>query len=77
MTDYALSPTIREQFKTVSTATICTALFKRGLRNQFIQNVHPLNAKLGNMVGQAFTLRCGCERSSNTSSVLRSSRAGM
>ena len=57
MIDYALSPTIRDQFKTVSTATICTALFKRGLRNQFIQDVHPLNAKLGNMVGQAFTLR--------------------
>jgi regulator of RNase E activity RraA len=47
----------REKLKTVSTATICTALFKRGLRNQFIQNVHPLNPSLGNMVGPAFTLR--------------------
>lgn len=57
MTDYALSTEIREQLKTVSAATICTALFKRGLRNQFIQDVHPLNPGLGNMVGQAFTLR--------------------
>src|SRR5918998_4702905 len=42
---------------TVSTATLCTALYKRGLRNQFIQDVHPLNPDAGNMVGEAFTLR--------------------
>jgi regulator of RNase E activity RraA len=41
----------------VSTATLCTALFKRGLRSQFIQDVRPLNAGLPNMVGEAFTLR--------------------
>jgi regulator of RNase E activity RraA len=41
----------------VSTATLCTALFKRGLRNQFIQDVRPLNPGLPNMVGEAFTLR--------------------
>src|ERR671917_1350034 len=41
----------------VSIATLCTALYKRGLRNQFIQDVHPLNPNLGNMVGEAFTLR--------------------
>ena len=41
----------------VSTATLCTALFKRGLRHQFIQNVRPLNSSLPNMVGEAFTLR--------------------
>jgi regulator of RNase E activity RraA len=57
MTDYSLSTAVRDQLKTVSTATICTALFKRGLRNQYIQDVHPLNPGLGNMVGQAFTLR--------------------
>ena len=57
MTDYSLNAVIRDQLKTVSTATICTALFKRGLRNQYIQDVHPLNPGLGNMVGQAFTLR--------------------
>jgi len=49
--------TTREQLKTVSTATLCTALFKRGLRNQFIQDVRPLNPNLPNMVGEAFTLR--------------------
>ena len=47
----------REGLKNVSTATICTALFKRGLRNQFIQDVRPLKAKRDNMVGEAFTLR--------------------
>ena len=47
----------REQLKGVSTATLCTALYKRGLRNQFIQDVHPLNPTLPNMVGEAFTLR--------------------
>jgi regulator of RNase E activity RraA len=53
----SLSPDTREKLKTVSTATLCTALFKRGLRNQFIQYVRPLNPDLGNMVGEAFTLR--------------------
>jgi regulator of RNase E activity RraA len=57
----ALSTTARDQLKTVSTATLCTALFKRGLRNQFIQDVRPVNtdltAKQPNMVGEAFTLR--------------------
>jgi len=41
----------------VSVATLCTALFKRGLRNQFIQDVRPLNGNLPNMVGEAYTLR--------------------
>ena len=40
-----------------SVATICTALFKRGLRNQFIQEIFPLNTNLPNMVGLAFTVR--------------------
>ena len=53
----ALKPATRDQLAKVSTATLCTALFKRGLRNQFIQDVHPLNASLPNMVGAAFTLR--------------------
>jgi regulator of RNase E activity RraA len=47
----------REKLKNVSTATICTALFKRGLRNQFVQDVRPLKARRDNMVGEAFTLR--------------------
>ena len=52
-----MNPSTRDKLKTVSTATLCTALFKRGLRNQFIQDVHPLNPGLPNMVGPAFTLR--------------------
>jgi hypothetical protein len=53
----ALNPATRDKLKTVSTATLCTALFKRGLRNQFIQDVRPVNPNLPNMVGEAFTLR--------------------
>jgi regulator of RNase E activity RraA len=52
-----LSTTTRDALKTVSTATLCTALFKRGLRNQFIQDVRPLNPNGATMVGEAFTLR--------------------
>jgi regulator of RNase E activity RraA len=53
----ALSASTREKYKGVSTATLCSALYKRGLRNQMIQGVLPLNPSLGNMVGEAFTLR--------------------
>ena len=52
-----LNPETKSKLMTVSTATLCTALFKRGLRNQFIQDVRPLNPNLPNMVGEAFTLR--------------------
>jgi regulator of RNase E activity RraA len=52
-----LKPETREMLKTVSAATLCTALFRRGLRNQFIQDVRPLNPAAGPMVGEAFTLR--------------------
>ena len=53
-----LNTQTRDKLKTVSTATLCTALFKRGLRNQFIQNVHPVGPnQTDNMVGEAFTLR--------------------
>ncbi len=53
----SMNPETRAKLSTVSTATLCTALFKRGLRNQFIQDVRPLNPALPNMVGEAFTLR--------------------
>ncbi len=52
-----LSAETKQKLMSVSTATLCTALFKRGLRSQFIQDVRPLNATLPNMVGEAFTLR--------------------
>ncbi|MEM1201336.1 MAG: ribonuclease activity regulator RraA [Pseudomonadota bacterium] len=57
MGEQGLNPDTRERLKGVSTATLCTALFKLGLRNQFIQDVHPLSQKGQNMVGQAYTLR--------------------
>jgi regulator of RNase E activity RraA len=47
----------RAKLKRVSTATIATALFKRGFRNQMIQGVLPLRARAESMVGEAFTLR--------------------
>src|SRR6516164_5203165 len=52
-----LSDTTRNKLKTVSTATVSTALFKRGFRIQCIQDVHPLSANQPTMVGEAFTLR--------------------
>lgn len=52
-----MQPNTRALLTRISTATLCTALFKRGLRNQFIQDVRPLNPRLPNMVGEAFTLR--------------------
>lgn len=48
---------IRDKLKSVSVATLATALFKRGLRHQVIQGVHPIGHKGDNMVGPAFTLR--------------------
>ena len=55
MSDYVLSDAIRNKLKRVSTASLCTALFKRGIRNQFIQNVQQVAPKSENMVGQAYT----------------------
>src|SRR5215470_3255266 len=53
----ALKSETRDKLKTVSTATITTALFKRGLRRQMIQDVQPLDPDKPTMVGEAFTLR--------------------
>jgi regulator of RNase E activity RraA len=53
----ALKPETRARLTSVSVATLCTALFKRGMRRQFIQDVHPLDPGKPNMVGEAFTLR--------------------
>lgn len=52
-----MNPETRDKLKRVSTATLATALFKRGLRNQMIQDVVPLRARKESMVGEAFTLR--------------------
>lgn len=53
----ALTAATRDKLRTISTATVATALFKRGFRTQFIQNVHPLSPDQPVLVGEAFTLR--------------------
>src|ERR1700678_4257135 len=52
-----LSDASRAKLKTISTATVATALFKRGFRIQMIQDVHPLSADQPILVGEAFTQR--------------------
>jgi regulator of RNase E activity RraA len=53
-----LSTATRDKLKGVSTATLASALFKRGLRNQMVQGAVPLSPpKGGSMVGEAYTLR--------------------
>src|SRR5471030_317683 len=47
----------RDKLRTISTPTVATALFKRGFRNQAIQNVQPLSSHQPTLVGEAFTLR--------------------
>ncbi|WP_027800786.1 ribonuclease activity regulator RraA [Paraburkholderia dilworthii] len=59
-TEIVVSETTLEQLRHVSTATLTTQLFKRGLRNVFLQGVAPLvkpAASAPNVVGPAFTLR--------------------
>jgi regulator of RNase E activity RraA len=55
----ALTKAIREQLEQVSVATITTTLFKRGLRNQLIQDVLPVCRTGGKrkLIGPAYTLR--------------------
>ncbi|MDX1554551.1 MAG: ribonuclease activity regulator RraA [Xanthomonadales bacterium] len=57
MKRHPLSEETRAKLMGVSTATLATALFKRGFRNQVIQDVHLLGERGDNMVGPAFTLR--------------------
>jgi len=52
-----LKPELRDRLALSSTATLSTCLFKRGLRIQMIQDVHPLGPDQPTMVGEAFTLR--------------------
>ncbi len=52
-----LSSETLDRLRRVSTATLTTQLFKRGLRNVFIQGVRRMSAASGNLVGEAFTLR--------------------
>ena len=66
-----LSDETRRKLKSVATATLTTTLFKRGLRNQFLQDVHPINAAAGPMVGEAFTLRYMPARRWYSTTILR------
>ena len=57
-----LDPTTLARLKHVSVASLCTQLFKRGLRNVYIQGIarltDPSREKWGgNMVGPAYTMR--------------------
>ncbi|OLL28295.1 ribonuclease activity regulator RraA [Burkholderia sp. SRS-W-2-2016] len=52
-----LTAELRAQLEKISTATLATALFKRGFRHQAIQGVTPLTRLSKSMVGEAFTLR--------------------
>jgi len=50
--------TTLENLRHVSTATLCTQLFKRGFRNVYIQGIARLTTPSGgNLVGPAFTMR--------------------
>ena len=53
----ALSAQTREKLRGVSTATLATALFKRGFHRQMVQDVLPLAPPARSMVGEAVTLR--------------------
>ena len=57
MTDSTLTPQNREKLRHVSAATITTALFKRGLRNTFMQGPRRINPGGPQMVGEAYTMR--------------------
>lgn len=52
-----LNAATRASLLLVSTATLTTCLFKRGLRNLWLQGVGPVNPATAGMVGEAFTLR--------------------
>ncbi len=52
-----ISQEVLDIFRSASTASLCTQLFKRGIRNNFVQGVAPLSKNHPRMVGQAFTLR--------------------
>lgn len=52
-----MHPETRRILEKTSTASIATMLFKRGLRNQFVQGAHRLNPEWKRMVGPVFTLR--------------------
>jgi regulator of RNase E activity RraA len=48
---------ILDQLKTITSGTLTTQLFKRGLRQNFLVGLKPLNPDCANFVGEAFTMR--------------------
>lgn len=52
-----MNPRTKRILQGTSTASIATLLFKRGLRNQYVQNVARLNPAWERMVGPVYTLR--------------------
>ena len=52
-----LTAEAQEKLAGVSTATLTTQLFKRGLRNVYLQGVGRLTSHHRSMVGEAFTPR--------------------
>lgn len=54
----AVSSSTLDRLRSVSAATLCTQLFKRGFRNVYIQGIARLTKpSAGNLVGPAFTMR--------------------
>ncbi len=53
----SLEPETRSMLSRVSTATITTRLFSRGLRNTFLHGLKPLRSYGNSLVGEAYTLR--------------------
>jgi regulator of RNase E activity RraA len=52
-----MNPLTHARLLTASSATLTTALFKRGLRNVFMQGLSPLNPAAARFVAPAYTLR--------------------
>jgi regulator of RNase E activity RraA len=52
-----MNPDTKSTLENTSTASIATMLFKRGLRNQYVQGVARLNPAGKRMVGPVYTLR--------------------
>jgi regulator of RNase E activity RraA len=48
---------ILDQLGTITSGTLTTQLFKRGLRQNFLVGLKPLNPERANFVGEAFTMR--------------------
>ena len=52
-----LSAKTRDALTRVATSTLTGALYRRGFRNMFLRDVHPIRLEIPRMVGPAFTMR--------------------